>query len=195
MKQVRMAKLEDAKEINAIYENYILNTAVTFEYDPVSDEAFMERMRKIQSKLPYLVCEIDGVIAGYAYLAPFKSRAAFGWDVETTVYVKEGYYRRSIATALYSALIQFAKELGYVNIYALITEPNEPSKKMHEAYGFAIVGHYPETGYKLEQWWGLNVMCKRITKCQIPPRPIQLIHELSITQTEEILKRASEKVK
>jgi len=194
MNRIRMARLDDAHKINAIYETYLLNTAVTFEYDPVTDKEFIERMKKIQSKLPYLVCEVDGEIAGYAYLAPFKERAAFGWDLESTVYVKEGFYRRNIASALYCALIELALEMNYVNIYALITEPNERSKRMHESFGFVQVGLYPASGYKLGRWWGLNVMCRKINVCQIPPNPVKQISCINNQKIDDILQRACSRI-
>ena len=97
--RLRMATVQDAKEINQIYEKYILETPITFEYDPVPLDEFEERIRGILDKLPYLVCEIDGKIVGYAYVAPFKTRAAVGWDVEITVSLDETYHRRKIGTA------------------------------------------------------------------------------------------------
>lgn len=192
--QIRMARPEDSENINHIYETYILNTAITFEYEPVSSEEFRKRVTTILKKLPYLVCEINDKIVGYAYVAPFYSRAAFAWDLEITVYVHEDYYRKNIGKALYQALFYIAEELGYVNIYALITEPNENSKKMHKAMGFQQVGLYPETGYKFGKWWGLNVMCKQIGNTSKEPKTIRNIHELSEQVLSDIFEKAQERI-
>lgn len=192
--EIRMATLEDAQAINEIYEKYIMETAITFEYEPVPLEEFRGRMEKVLEKLPYLVCEIDGKIAGYAYVAPFKSRAAFAWDLEITVYLREDYFRRNIGRAFYEALFEISKKLGYVNIYALITEPNEKSKRMHEAMGFEQVGMYPNTGYKLGQWWGLNVMCKQLTSDIVTPNPTRSIHEIDTKELEDILRHVEKQV-
>lgn len=193
--RIRMAKLEDAKEMNAIYERYIMETAITFEYEPVPLEEFVARMQSVLSKLPYLVCEVDGVIAGYAYVAPFKSRAAFAWDLEITVYLHSDYYRRNIGSALYQALFEISKRLGYVNIYALITETNEKSKRMHESLGFEQVGRYPDTGYKLGQWWGLNVLCKQINSTENQPETTKKIHEMSAQELDSICEKAEAMIK
>lgn len=192
---IRMATLEDAGAINKIYEKYIMETAVTFEYEPVPLEEFQGRMKRVLEKLPYLVCEIGEKIAGYAYVAPFKSRAAFAWDLEITVYLHEDYYRRNIGSALYHTLFEICKRLGYVNIYALITEPNENSKRMHETMGFKLVGMYPNTGYKLGQWWGLNVMCKQLTTTIGTPAPTRSIHDMSAKELEDILSHAQTQIR
>lgn len=191
---IRMATIRDADEINAIYEPYIKNTAITFEYESVSSEEFKGRMESILQKLPYLVCEVDGEIAGYAYVAPFKERAAFAWDLEITVYLKESYQRRNIGTAMYQALFKIAKVLGYINIYAFITHPNEKSRKMHESLGFHQVGLYPETGYKFDRWWGLNVMCKRIGSVEEKPLRTKNIQSMSQTELDHIFHEASKMI-
>ena len=193
--EIRLATLEDAKDINAIYTPYILNTAVTFEYEPVSEEQFQERIRKISSRCPYLVCCIDSKIVGYAYLAPFQERAAFGWDVEITVYIHEEYHRRNIATALYEAMFELAYRLGYYNIYALIADPNERSVKLHEKMGFERVGLYPKTGYKFGQWWGLNILCKQLRDFAEVPCPTKSIRELDKKEISDILEQVSSLVK
>lgn len=185
--RLRMATVQDAKEINQIYEKYILETPITFEYDPVPLDEFEERIRGILDKLPYLVCEIDGKIVGYAYVAPFKTRAAFGWDVEITVYLDENYHRRKIGKALYEALFAITKQLGYVNVYALITSANEVSVRMHESMGFEQVGFYPETGFKLGKWWGMYVLNKQIGDRTKKPYPVRRIQELDIVEIQRIL--------
>ena len=183
---IRMATIEDAEEINGIYESYIEKTSITFEYVPVPVEEFRERMKSVLQRLPYLVCEVDHKIVGYAYVTPFKARAAYAWDLEITVYLHEDYYRRNIGSALYQALLEISKQLGYRNIYALITDPNEKSKKLHESIGFTKVGFYPETGYKLGQWWGVNVMWKQIGTREKNPKPTNSVHSLSQASLDSI---------
>lgn len=192
---IRMATIEDAEEINGIYETYIEKTAITFEYEPVAMEEFRERMRLVLHHLPYLVCEVDHKIVGYAYVAPFKARAAYGWDLEITVYLHEAYYRRNIGSALYTAIMEVVRQLGYINIYALITEPNEKSKKLHEAMGFTQVGLYPETGYKLGQWWGVNVMWKQIGATDKEPKLTKSVHSLSVETLHRIFLDACQMIR
>lgn len=175
---IRMATLEDAAAILAIYEPYILNTAITFEYEPVPIEVFAKRMETVLKHFPWLVYEKDGQILGYAYCGRFKERAAFDWDCECSVYIDERAHRQGIATALYTRLFELVKLQGYYNIYALITYSHESSISLHKKFGFTEVGVYKKTGYKMDKWWDLMVMEKRIHSFEeipVKPRVIQEI--------------------
>jgi phosphinothricin acetyltransferase len=175
---IRMATLKDAEAILKIYEPYILETAITFEYDPVPVEVFRKRMEGVLSQFPWLVYEKDGVILGYAYCARFKERAAFNWDCECSVYIDQKAHRQGIATALYNRLFELVKQQGYYTIYALITYHHESSMELHKKFGFTEVGVYPKTGYKFGQWWDLLVMEKRIHEPDLSPIPPKSIHEI-----------------
>lgn len=176
---IRMATLSDAEAILAIYNPYIMETAITFEYDPVTLDEFKERMRKVQAQFPWLVCEQEDAVVGYAYCSLFKERAAFAWDCESTVYLKETAYHQGIATALYTKLFELVKEQGYYNIYALITNLNESSVALHRKFGFNEVGIYRNTGFKMGQWWDLLVMEKRLRSSEEIPKKVKAIHEIS----------------
>ena len=177
--KIRMATREDAPAILAIYEPYILNTAITFEYERVPLEAFGKRMETVQKQFPWLVCEMNGRVVGYAYCSRFKERAAFDWDCECSVYIEEKAHRMGIATALYNKLFELVKEQGYYTIYALITYSHHSSIALHRKFGFTDVGVYEKTGYKMGQWWDLLVMEKRIRSFdEIPVKP-KTIHEIN----------------
>jgi phosphinothricin acetyltransferase len=176
---IRMATLEDVSAILAIYEPYILNTAITFEYETPSEEAFRKRMEAVLMQFPWLVYEEEGKIAGYAYCARFKERAAFDWDCECSVYIDEKAHRRGIATALYTKLFELVEKQGYYNIYALITYSHESSVYLHKKFGFTEVGVYKKTGYKMEKWWDLLVMEKRIHSFADNPINPKTIHEIT----------------
>lgn len=175
---IRMATLEDAPAIYAIYEPYILKTSITFEYDPVPLEVFRKRIETVLQQFPWLVYEQEGEILGYAYCSLFKERAAFAWDCECSVYIEESAHRKGIATALYTKLFDLVKRQGYYNIYALITYSHESSVALHTKFGFEEVGVYRQTGYKMDKWWDLLVMEKRLG-CfdEIPKKPVA-IHEI-----------------
>lgn len=185
--RIRFAKLEDAQDISNIYEPYITDTAITFEYDPVPAEEFEGRIKEVQKRLPWLVCEIDNKIAGYAYCAPYKSRAAFAWDVEIAIYIDKNYHRRNIGKAFYECLFQMMNLQGYYNIYAMITVNNESSAKLHETMGFRKVGVYEKTGYKFGTWWDLLIMVKEIGDFTIEPTAIKSIHEIDHKVLEDIM--------
>lgn len=177
-KNIRLASLEDAPAIQAIYKPYILNTAITFEYEPVSAEAFQQRMASVLTQFPWLVYEESGKIVGYAYCSRFKERAAFDWDCECSVYIEEGQHRKGIATALYEKLFELVSDQGYYNIYALINASHQSSILLHKKFGFTETGVYEKTGYKLGQWWDLMVMVKRIHPFNETPSKPKSIHTI-----------------
>jgi phosphinothricin acetyltransferase len=175
---IRMARLQDADAIAEIYRPYILETAITFEYEQVSAQAFTERIKNVQKQFPWLVCEQDGRVVGYAYCSRFKERAAFAWDCECSVYIHKDYHRRGIAGALYTKLFQLVREQGYFNIYALITHPHESSEALHKKFGFTEEGIYKNTGYKMGKWWDLLVMVKRLRSFEETPQMPKPISEI-----------------
>ena len=148
---LRRAHLEDAEAILGIYAPYIRNTNITFEYEVPSLSEFRDRMAGIMEGYPYLTCEIDGIAAGYAYAHRYKERAAYQWDAELSVYLREGCERRGIGQAFYTALMEILKEQHVRNVYGIVTSPNPPSEALHAAMGFRLAGVSLKTGYKLEK--------------------------------------------
>lgn len=188
--EIRMATLEDAKSIYEIYEPYIMNTVITFEYDKVPLPVFEKRIEKVMEKLPWLVCTIDDVVAGYAYCSPHMERAAFGWDCECSVYIHKDYHKKGIGTALYEALFHIVKEQGYYNMYSLICVPHESSVALHKKFGFTEVGTYYNTAFKMGQWRHLLVMEKRLQENSDEPKSTIAIHNLDISIIKEAFKKA-----
>ena len=150
--EIRPARLDDAAEMLAIYAPYVLETTVSSEYVPPDMQEFCRRIQTFSEKLPWLICEIDGKPAGYGYASPHRTRAAYQWSVETSIYVAPDFHRHGIARALYSALFELLRMQGYYNIYVGITSPNERSIKFHKAMGFIISGAYQNSMYKFGQW-------------------------------------------
>ncbi|HNR16338.1 MAG TPA: N-acetyltransferase family protein [Chitinophagaceae bacterium] len=152
MIKLRLAKPADSGDILAIYAPYIEKTSFTFETDVPSPEAFAERISSYLESWPWLVCEVDGVIVGYAYAARYRERVAYQWSVESSVYVHDDHQRKGIARILYSALFKILKRQGFRNVYAVINLPNEKSVAFHESLGFSYFATYEQVGYKLGQW-------------------------------------------
>lgn len=175
---IRMATLEDASDVYAIYEPYILNTAITFEYTPIPLEEFRLRMKKVLEHFPWLVCEKDGKIIGYAYCAKFKERAAFNWDCECSVYIDEKEHRKGIASLLYDKMLELVRKQGYFTVYALINNSHISSISFHERFGFKKVAVYEKTGYKFEKWWDLLIMEKRLRTFDEKPDKLLSVHEI-----------------
>lgn len=152
MNTIRLATSLDAVSILEIYAPYILNTSFTFETEVPTQEAFAQRIILYQENWPWLVCEIDGVVAGYAYAARHRERVAYQWCVESSVYIHDKFQQKGIAGALYAALFEILKYQGSRNVYAGITLPNDKSVSFHKKFGFEWVADYKNIGYKLSQW-------------------------------------------
>ena len=149
---IRLAEKRDVSGILEIYSPFILETSVTFEETVPTEESFWERMRGIMVELPYLVCEIDGRIAGYAYASGYRSRASYRWSKEVSVYIHPDFQRRRVAHALYTSMNEMARFQGVANLLAIITMPNEASVNFHEHFGYIKCGEFSKVGYKLNQW-------------------------------------------
>jgi L-amino acid N-acyltransferase YncA len=157
---IRMAKAGDAAQIAAIYAPVVRETAISFEIEPPDVEEMRDRIAQITGQYPWLVCAAGSEVMGYAYASAHRTRAAYQWAVDTTVYVHPGYRRRGVGRALYTALLGVLPLQGYYNAYAGIALPNPGSVGLHEAVGFAPVGIYRQVGYKLGRWhdvgwWGI----------------------------------------
>jgi phosphinothricin acetyltransferase len=159
---IRLANENDAAGILEIYAPYIANTSYTFETEIPPIESFAQRINTYLINWPWLVYEVNGTIAGYAYATRYRERTAYQWSVETSVYVHNDFQRISIAHALYDALIDILKKQGFRNVYAVINLPNDKSVKFHESYGFRYFATYEKVGYKLGKWkdvgwWKLSI--------------------------------------
>lgn len=149
---IRIAEQRDVPGILEIYTPFILHTAVTFEEIVPDELSFWKRIQDIMEELPFLVCEIDDRIAGYAYASAYRSRASYRWSKEVSVYVHPDFHRRKVAHALYSSLHEMVRFQGIANLLAIITMPNESSVAFHEFFGYRKCAEFSKVGYKLNQW-------------------------------------------
>jgi L-amino acid N-acyltransferase YncA len=162
MSLIRLANESDAAAILEIYAPYIESTSYTFETEVPSIEAFAHRINSYLINWPWLVCEIDKTIAGYAYATRYRERVAYQWCTESSVYVHDDYQRMGIAHTLYSTLIDILKRQGFRNVYAVINLPNDKSIAFHESLGYKHFATYEKVGYKLGKWknvgwWQLTI--------------------------------------
>ena len=119
---IRMIEDGDVERILQIYEPYILNPPVTFEYTVPSVEDFTDRVPKIQIQYPWLVCEVDGEIAGYVYAGPYRSQMAFSWDAKLSVYLDPKFQGLHIGV-FFIKVDGIIKGARVYNLYALISLP------------------------------------------------------------------------
>jgi phosphinothricin acetyltransferase len=146
----------DAERIAEIYAPYVLSTPVSFEIIPPTAEEMRLRIRQTLSIATWLVYEIDGEIAGFAYGTRHRPREAFRWSADVAIYLDERFHKRGVGQALYSQLIRMLTEMGYYNVYAGIVMSNPASIKFHENFGFKLVSVYRSIGFKLGQWHDLG---------------------------------------
>lgn len=160
---IRLANEADIAPMLAIYAPYVEDTAITFDLTVPSLFEFNQKINKIQKEAPCLVCELDGVVAGYAYADTYRTKEAYKWTREVSVYVAKEFQAKKLGTALYYSLIDLLKCQKYRNVVAAITLPNIPSVSFHERFGFHQVGVYDNVGYKLGKsqrvgWWQLSLV-------------------------------------
>jgi phosphinothricin acetyltransferase len=149
---IRLASGHDAAAIASIYGPFCEATAVSFEYVAPSPGEIAHRIRTVTAQLPWLVLDDNGLITGYAYASLHRERAAYGWSVDTAVYVSPARHRRGVGRALYTALFRLLVLQGYFKAYAGVTLPNPASTGLHEAMGFQLLGVYRGVGYKHGAW-------------------------------------------
>ena len=166
---VREARTDDAERLVRIYSHYVLNTAVSFEYNAPSVSEFENRIRRIKEKYPYLVCLKGDTIAGYAYAGAYGTREAYAWTVTTSIYVDRECRRQGIGSLLYQELERGLKDRGIVNALAGVAYSEKEDEYLsHDSYRFHIregytkVAHMKSIGFKFNRWYDLLWLQKRI---------------------------------
>lgn len=169
MIKIREATTEDAARLVEIYSYYVLNTAVSFEYEAPSVEEFTERMRNVMKKYPYLVAVNDDYIVGYVYAGTYSARDAYSWTVANSIYVDKDYRRQGIGALLYGELEKRLKDLGIVNMLAgsafCGTEDeylSHDSYEFHKHMGYEKVAQLKGIGKKFDRWYDLLWMQKKL---------------------------------
>lgn len=149
---IRSAIVSDAKAICDIYNHYVHNTIITFEEEPVSVAEMQNRIVEVTDSLPWLVLEEQGDVIGFAYASKWKSRCAYRFCVESTVYLAPHLTGRGNGRQLYEALISDLRSRSLHSVVAGIALPNPASVALHEKMGFEKVAHLKEVGWKFDQW-------------------------------------------
>ena len=176
---IRSATLGDAERILEIYDYYVKNTAITFEYTTPDITEFRDRMKKTMQKYPYLVISDGGVIKGYAYAGAFVGRAAYDWSCETSIYLDKNARKCGMGRMLYEALEKELVKMGILNMYACIGYPAAEDKYLtknsadfHKHLGFTTVGEFHKCGYKFGRWYNMIWMEKIIGEHKNDQAPV-----------------------
>jgi len=184
---IRTASVKDAPKLLEIYEYYVKNTAITFEFEVPALAEFEKRIESTLQNYPYLVAEVDGNIAGYIYAGRFRARAAYDWSASTSIYLSEKYHRMGIGRMLYEQLEEILRQQNVINVYAGVADPVEEdetltrdSERFHEAMGYKTVGRFQQSGSKFGRWYNLIIMEKIIGEHCCPPKEFIPFRDLKI---------------
>lgn len=189
---LRFANQEDAPTLNRIYERYVTGTTVTFETIPPSDQEFRGRVERISRDFPYLVCEFQGEIIGYAYAHQCFERAAYAWCAETTVYLKPDARRLGLGRRLYGALIDILYVMNYKTLYAVIVSENAESCAFHERMGFKRFSVFRNAGWKLGRWLDVSWYELQFGSFDAPPSALRSISNIPPSVLNDIIQKYSQ---
>ena len=187
---IRFATEADAPALLAIYAQYI-DTAVTFEYDKPTLADFTARVREISREWPYLVCEENGRILGYAYAHRARERAAYNWFVELSVYLDPACTRRGLGKTLYRLLLDILRLQGVKTAMGCVTMPNPASEALHASLGFHLAGRSVNAGYKNGAWHDVAWYELPLGSYDIPPVPVKPIGALDREALAALLEKYS----
>jgi L-amino acid N-acyltransferase YncA len=161
---VREARESDLTEITALYAHHVRTGLASFETEPPDEAQMRERFDGVRAKgFPYLACECDGRVAGYAYASLYRTRPAYRYTLEDSVYVHPDFAGRGIGRALLARLIEQCEAIGCRQLVAIIGDSgNAASIGLHSALGFVLVGTLRSVGFKHGRWVDSVLMQRRI---------------------------------
>ena len=172
-KRIRGVEIGDAAAVRDIYLPFVADSATSFEVVPPTVSEMEGRIEGLRDQYPWLVFETDERVLGYAYATSHRTRLAYQWCVEVSVYVHSSARHCGVGRALYTALFEILRRQGYVNAYAGITLPNAASVALHESLGFTPIGVFQRVGFKLASWHDVFWLQLRLSEEPTPiPKPL-----------------------
>jgi L-amino acid N-acyltransferase YncA len=172
---IRLAADSDVAAITRLYRPIVESTAISFEIEPPDEKDMRMRIAETLASYPWLVYDVGGAIAGYAYAARHRVRGAYRWSVDTSVYVGDDFRRHGVGRGLYTSLFGILAAQGYFNAYAGIALPNPASVALHESMGFQSLGVYRNVGYKLGAWHDVGWWQLALKQPEVSPqKPVDL---------------------
>ncbi|PIO98352.1 GNAT family N-acetyltransferase [Pleomorphomonas carboxyditropha] len=154
MLTIRPARSGDIPAIAAIYQEAVRTGTASWELEPPTEAEMLRRFETITGGgYPYLVAEMGGTLAGYAYASAYRPRLAYRFTVENSIYVDPARQGQGIGRRLLQALIDDCARRGFRQMVAVIGDSgNLGSRKLHAALGFTLIGVAPALGYKFDRW-------------------------------------------
>jgi phosphinothricin acetyltransferase len=157
---IRPSQEDDIAAIAAIYRHHVLHGVASFEEIPPEPDEIARRRRVVLCHgLPYLVAERSRRILGYCYAGPYRSRSAYRFTLEDSIYIDQAEVGRGLGRALLASLLDRCAELGYRQMVAVIGGSDTwPSLRLHAALGFARIGVLSAVGFKFGSWVDIVLM-------------------------------------
>ena len=151
---IRPTTPADIPAITRIYAHAVKHGTATFELEPPDEAEMLRRFEKLRAgPFPYIVAEVDGAVAGYAYAGAFRERPAYRFTVEDSIYIAPEMHRRGIGRALLARLVAEAEAAGFRQMIAVIGDSGQPASiAVHRACGFHDVGIFEAVGFKFGRW-------------------------------------------
>ena len=162
---IRNARFEDMPDVREIYNHYVANSTVTFDETPLTLRELRSKFQHVTKLgMPFLVAETSSQqILGYAYVYPWKEKAAYRFTVENSIYLRAASTGKGLGKVLMGELITASKAAGLKEIIAVIADKGaEASIKMHQDFGFKEIGRMGKVGFKFERWLGTVLMQKSL---------------------------------
>jgi phosphinothricin acetyltransferase len=167
---IRPCEEGDVPAIAAIYHHHVLHSPATFELEPPGvQEMTIRRAHLLEKGFPYLVAERDGEVIGYTYAGPYRTRPAYRFTVENSVYVRPGNLRQGIGQRLLAALLVECARKEFRQVIAVIGDSaNQASIRLHERLGFRLVGTLRSVGFKFDRWYDSVLMQRDLDGIEPP---------------------------
>lgn len=163
--ELRLATSEDIKQVTEIYNYYVVNSVVTFDIEKSTEATWQEKLDYLNGLgLPFIVAQsASGNVLGFAYVAPWRAKAAYRRTVENTIYLRPAAIGKRLGTRLLADLIERSKAAGVKEIVAVISDKGaDTSIALHEAFGFKKQGHLAKVGFKFNRWLGTVLLQKSL---------------------------------
>jgi phosphinothricin acetyltransferase len=179
--QIRHADpAKDAAACAAIYLPFVTESATSFDEDPPTADYFAHKIEELSATHPFLVATEDAEVIGYAYASEYRTRVAYRWSAEVSVYIHADHRGKGVGRALYNSLLDLMRRQGFRSAVAGITVPNEASIALHESCGFEMVGVFRRIGFKLGEWRDVAFLQLQLAGDELPqsaPGPPLLLDE------------------
>ena len=162
---IRDATERDIPDMREIYNHYVANSTVTFDEEPLTLKEMRRKFADAQRlDYPWLVAESPtGQVLGYAYVLPWKPKAAYRFTVENSIYLSAAATGKGLGRALMAELLPRAKAAGVKEVVAVIADKGaEASIKLHRDFGFTEIGHMGKVGFKFGRWLGTYLLQKSL---------------------------------